>query len=283
MAEQNRRLASCIGTEQSTELASSFSAEHQDSREPSQEAHIESRISMDSIPEIDRPVRQEGDSPRSVYTGDRLEGVNYSERSQSSETPSRRASRRQSSKRDSHRRHSDMRGTRHRSKDYNQARSDRKGHSRHYDSHDERRHGHHSSRRHDDNENRGDQSRGNMGDYSHDERGRDDFGNQYDNRNSRGFGENNQFFNNQRNYPSHQNFNDNNIIILMVRTTVMVVRSFFRSPYIGSAAHSLLVKETGQKGWIPKPASKPAAAKPAGTSPAPLGATGSKPFQKMRD
>ena len=83
MAEQNRRLASCIGTEQSTELASSFSAEHQDSREPSQEAHIESRISMDSIPEIDRPLRQEGDSPRSVNTGDRLEGVTYDGRSQS--------------------------------------------------------------------------------------------------------------------------------------------------------------------------------------------------------
>ena len=181
MAKQNRRLASCIGTEQSNELASSLSAEHQDSREPSQEAHIESRLSMDSIPEIDRPVRQEGDSPRSVYTGDRLESVNYSKRSQSSEIPSRRASRRQSSKRDSHRRHSDMRDTRHRSKDYNQSRSDRKGHSRHYDSHDERRRGHRSSRLHDDNKNRGDQSRGTMGNYSHDERGRDDFGNQYDN------------------------------------------------------------------------------------------------------
>ena len=55
------------------------------------------------------------------------------------------------------------------------------------------------------------------------------------------------------------------------------------SPYIGSAAHALLVKETGQKGWIPKPASKPAPAKPAGNAPAPLGATGSKPFEKKRD
>ena len=54
-AEQNRRLASCIGTEQSIELASSQSAEHQNSREPSPEAHIESRFSMDSIPEITWP------------------------------------------------------------------------------------------------------------------------------------------------------------------------------------------------------------------------------------
>ena len=52
------------------------------------------------------------------------------------------------------------------------------------------------------------------------------------------------------------------------------------SPYIGSAAHVLLVKETGQRGWIPKPASKPAPAKPAGTAPAPPGATGSKTFEK---
>ena len=165
MAEQNRRLASCIGTEQSTELASSFSAEHQDSREPSQEAHIESRISMDSIPEIDRPLRQEGDSPRSVNTGDRLEGVTYDGRSQSSETPSRRASRRHSSRGDSHRRHSEMRDTRQRAKDYNQSRNDRKGYSRHHDSHDERRHGNRSSRRHDENDRRGDHSRGNGGNY----------------------------------------------------------------------------------------------------------------------
>ena len=39
-AEQNRRLASCIGTEQSIELASSQSTEHQNSREPSPEARI---------------------------------------------------------------------------------------------------------------------------------------------------------------------------------------------------------------------------------------------------
>ena len=71
-AEQTRRLASCIGTEQSIELASSQSAEHQNSREPSPEAHIGSRLSMDSIPEINRPSRQEVDSPRSIYTGERL-------------------------------------------------------------------------------------------------------------------------------------------------------------------------------------------------------------------
>ena len=40
-------------------------------------------------------------------------------------------------------------------------------------------------------------------------------------------------------------------------------RTNFR--YIGSAAHALLVKETGKRGWIPKPASKPAPAKPAVT------------------
>ena len=125
-AEENRRLASCIGTEQSTELASSLSAEHQNSREPSPEAHIESRFSMDSILEIDRPSRQEADSPRSIYTGERLDGVQYSERSQSSVASSRRASRRKTSKRDSHRRHSDYRDTQHRSRDYNQSRSDRK-------------------------------------------------------------------------------------------------------------------------------------------------------------
>ena len=79
MAEQNRRLASCIGIQQSTELASSLSAEHQKSREPSPEAHIESRFLVDSIPYIDRPVRRERDFPRSMYTGDRLDGVNYSE------------------------------------------------------------------------------------------------------------------------------------------------------------------------------------------------------------
>ena len=89
-AEQNRRLASCIGTEQSIELASSQSAEHHNSREPSPEAHIGSRLSMDSIPEIISPSRQEVDSPRSIYTGERLDGVQYSERSQSSEATSRR-------------------------------------------------------------------------------------------------------------------------------------------------------------------------------------------------
>ena len=54
-------------------------------------------------------------------------------------------------------------------------------------------------------------------------------------------------------------------------------------PYIGSAAHALLVKETVQKGWIPKTASKPASAKHAGIPPAPLGATGSEPFEKKKD
>ena len=68
-AEQNRREASCIGTEQSIELASSQSAEHHNCRELSPEAHIESRLSTDSIPEINRPSRQEVDSPRSIYTG----------------------------------------------------------------------------------------------------------------------------------------------------------------------------------------------------------------------
>ena len=66
---------------------------------------------MDSIPEITRPSRQEVDSPRSINTGDRLEGVNYSERSQSSEASSRRISRRESSKKDSHRRHSGATGS----------------------------------------------------------------------------------------------------------------------------------------------------------------------------
>ena len=55
------------------------------------------------------------------------------------------------------------------------------------------------------------------------------------------------------------------------------------SPYIGSAANALLVKETGQKGWIPKPASKPTSAKRAGIPSAPLGATGRKPFEKKKD
>ena len=43
------------------------------------------------------------------------------------------------------------------------------------------------------------------------------------------------------------------------------------------------VKETGQKGWIPKPASKPTSAKRAGIPRAPPGATGSKPFEKKKD
>ena len=110
-AEQNRRLTSCIGTEQSIELASSLSAEHQNSCEPSPEAHIRSRLSMDSIPEINRPSRQEVDSLRSIYTGEILDGVQYCERSQSFEASSRRASHRKSSKKDSHRRHSDIRDT----------------------------------------------------------------------------------------------------------------------------------------------------------------------------
>ena len=70
---------------------------------------------LTSIPEINRPSRQEVDSPRSINTGDRLEGVNYSERSQSSEA---RVSRLKTSKKDSHRRHSDIRDTQHRSRDY---------------------------------------------------------------------------------------------------------------------------------------------------------------------
>ena len=64
IAEQNKRLVPCIGTEQSTDLASSLHAEHQNSLEPSPDARIDSRFSMDSIPEINRPSRQEGDSPR---------------------------------------------------------------------------------------------------------------------------------------------------------------------------------------------------------------------------
>ena len=55
------------------------------------------------------------------------------------------------------------------------------------------------------------------------------------------------------------------------------------SPYIGSAGHALLVKETGQKGWIPKPASKPTSAKRAAIPPTPPVATGSKPFEKKKD
>ena len=43
------------------------------------------------------------------------------------------------------------------------------------------------------------------------------------------------------------------------------------------------MKETGQKGWIPKPASKPTSAKRAGIPRAPPGATGSKPFEKKKD
>ena len=168
-AEQNRRLASCIGTEQSIELASSQSAEHHNSREPSPEAHIGSRLSMDSIPEINRPSRQEVDSSRSIYTGDRIEGVNYSERSQSSEASSRRASRRKSSKKDSHRRHSDNRDTQHRSRDYNQSRSERKGRSRHFDSHDDRRRDHRSDHRHDDCVEMDYNPNGNRDNYSHDE------------------------------------------------------------------------------------------------------------------
>ena len=42
------------------------------------------------------------------------------------------------------------------------------------------------------------------------------------------------------------------------------------SPYAGSAAHALLVKETGQKGWIPTPTSKPVPAHHAGTVPTPI-------------
>ena len=55
------------------------------------------------------------------------------------------------------------------------------------------------------------------------------------------------------------------------------------SPYIGSDGHSLLVKETGQKGWIPKLASKPTSAKRAGIPPAPPSATVSKPFEEKKD
>ena len=168
-AEQNRRLASCIGTEQSIELASSQSAEHQNSREPSPEAHIGSRLSMDSIPEINRPSRQEVYSPRSINTGYRLEGVNYSERSQLSEASSRRVSRRKSSKMDSHRRHSDNRDTQHCSRDYNQSRSERKGRSRHFDSYDDRRRDHRSDHRHDDRVEMDDNPNGNRDNYSHDE------------------------------------------------------------------------------------------------------------------
>ena len=164
-AEQNRRLASCIGTEQSIELASSQSAEHHNSREPSPEANIGSRLSTDSIPEITRPSRQEVDSPRSINTGDRLEGVNYSERSQSSEA---RVSRLKTSKKDSHRRHSDIRDTQHRSRDYNQSRSERKGRSLHFDSHDDRRHGHRSAHRHDDSGEMNDNPHGNRDNYSRD-------------------------------------------------------------------------------------------------------------------
>ena len=72
MAEQNRRLASCIGIEQSTVLASSLNAEHQNSHEPSPEIHIDSHFSINLIPDIDRPSRQEGDSLRPIYTGNRL-------------------------------------------------------------------------------------------------------------------------------------------------------------------------------------------------------------------
>ena len=43
------------------------------------------------------------------------------------------------------------------------------------------------------------------------------------------------------------------------------------------------MKETGQKGWIPKLASKPTSAKRAGIPPAPPGATGSKPFEEKKD
>ena len=211
-AEQNRRLASCIGTEQSTELASRQSAEHQNSREPSPEAHIETRYSMDSIPEITRPSRQEVDSPRSINTGDRLEGVNYSERSQSSEASSRRISRRKSSKKDSHRRHSDNRDTHHRSRDYNQSRSERKGRSRHFDSHDDRRRDHRSDHRHDDCVEMDDNPNGNRDNYSHDERGRNDNVNQYyydyNNRNSGGYMNNNMSQNYNNNYPRQQNGND---------------------------------------------------------------------------
>ena len=167
--EQNRRSASCIGTEQSIELASSLSAEHQNSREPSPEAHIGSRLSMDSIPEINRPSRQEVDSPRSIYTGERLDGVQYSERPQSSEASSRRASRRKTSKKDSHRRHSDIRDTQHRSRDYNQFRSERKGRSHHFDSHDDQRRGHRSAHRHDDSGEMDDNPHGNRDNYSSDE------------------------------------------------------------------------------------------------------------------
>ena len=42
------------------------------------------------------------------------------------------------------------------------------------------------------------------------------------------------------------------------------------SPYAGSAAHALLVKATGQKGWIPTPTSKPVPAHHAGTVPTPI-------------
>ena len=164
-AEKNRQLPSCIGTGQSTELASSLSAEHQNSREPSPEAHIRSRLSMDSIPETNRPSRQEVDSPRSIYTGERLDGVQYSERSLSFEASSIRASRRKTSKRDSHRRHSDFRDTQHRSRDYNQSRSERKGRSRHFDSHDDRRRGH----RHDDSGDIDDNPHGNRDNYSRDD------------------------------------------------------------------------------------------------------------------
>ena len=56
------------------------------------------------------------------------------------------------------------------------------------------------------------------------------------------------------------------------------------TPYVGSTAHALLVKETGNKNWIPNSNyNRPDKCKPATPASAPTGAPGKKPFEKKKD
>ena len=56
------------------------------------------------------------------------------------------------------------------------------------------------------------------------------------------------------------------------------------TPYVGSTAHALLVKETGNKIWIPNSNyNRPDKCKPATPASAPTGAPRKKPFEKKKD
>ena len=67
-AEQRRSFVSSTSSEQSTSSDLCKSAEQNISQEHSPEARVETTFSMDMIPNIEKPSRQEGDSPRSAYT-----------------------------------------------------------------------------------------------------------------------------------------------------------------------------------------------------------------------